>query len=447
MARRRILENRLSPLFIQNTSAKRDQKLAHAIETVIRDHEEINESPTHITQTAIMAPAIGLKEVSQLADMAKNLYRTQKPVTQSIISNARKMLARNSFTLDDLKNSKAFGGIPTRVGLERIRRELFICEQVGEVSYQLLMQVLSKNNELDILQQVVTAWMDLKTSGGVTDLERSAGIYDGESAPRAADRLKNFLEVHKRQHGFRFWTYNRLKLLLQDINSPAEPIIKNEDQARSRKSIRTINVLHVLLYNNQYIDLEDDFPIKDNKSITRPDDQTILVPTTVSQLRIDFESIFKRHESSEVNEPGVRGSDVDISEYHLSLEIEKARILNTILNKQNVLREAKADARQARAAFDKVSLLPDLKAHPDKLLTHDRDWTEEEAREFGEILLQFGTHAKEGLQEGLAEPLAAENKAENDLADYLEKSPNSMILVGIKAVLKGLVLSRGFHQP
>lgn len=332
------------------------------------------------------------------------------------------------------------------MGLERIRRELFIFEQIGEVSYQLLMQVLSKNNELDILQQVVTAWMDLMNSGGVTDLERSAGIHIGESAPRAAGRLKNFLEVHKRQHGFRFWTYNRLKLLSQDIHSLAQPIIKNEGQSRSRKSIRTINVSHVLLYDNRYIDLEDEFPIKDNKSITRPDDRRNLDPAAVSQLWIDFESKFKRDESAEVNEPGTRGSDLDTSEYHLSLEIEKARILNTILHKQNILREARADARQARAAFDKVSLLPDLKAHLDNLLTHDRDWTEEEAREFGERLLQFGTHAKEGIREGLAEPLAAESKAENDLADYLQKSPDSVILVGISAVFKDLLLSRGFHQ-
>lgn len=79
-------------------------------------------------------------------------------------------------------------------------------------------------------------------------------------------------------------------------------------------------------------------------------------------------------------------------------------------------------------------------------MNSDREWTEEEARNFGDRRFQFGTNAREGLQEGLTESLATGIKAENDLADYLEKSADSVILVGINAVLSNLVSPRGISS-
>ncbi|KAK0100757.1 hypothetical protein ONS95_007207 [Cadophora gregata] len=414
----RITKTIVSTKIRKSTSRKRKNCLGDGTEAVVSDRPQVTKMASKMQQSSLVTATYN--DTSQMADIAKSLHKTEVPVTQSLVSTTIDFLTARKWTMDDLKNSESFKDIPSKIGLERLRREIFIFENIGVVSFHLLKQVISKN-DLDIFQQVVTSWMRSIESGSMEDVEKTTGAVSS-----TAERLKTFLEVYKIQTGFKSWTSNRLKLLLQSITIKVngDVAIKDLDQS----------------------DLKgDEWTTFENVTLHVQDFNARINPARLSILWDNFHSEHERSKTDNMAKNEAIEGDSALVEYAVSLMSEKARILNNILLRQNVLKEAGKDASQARAAFTKVSLLPDMKSYLGTLLTSSQEWTKEAAEDLGDSLVQFGIHIRDLLQEGLIEPLAAEIQAEEDLANYLRNSPDSLILAGVNAVLNELTSSGGDH--
>ncbi|KAL2073110.1 hypothetical protein VTL71DRAFT_10434 [Oculimacula yallundae] len=355
--------------------------------------------------------------VPELAEIARRLHMTGEPATNLQISAAGKFLASSKWSVDDLKDSEPFEEIGTKLGLERMRREIIIFQHIGEVSFSLLGQNLINNNELDVFQETVISWMVLRESD--TDLlaDLPPWISRNANAPSAAEGMRAFLEAYKKNAGFKRWSFSRLKILARYNNDVLHKC------GMTQIATLTDSVTKVQ-------DWSASSDIKEDVSSNTP-----LKPAPTPRLGSDSSSTL----SEEDVIPRYEEVSTIVQEYSLDLDMEKSRILNIILGKQNILREAQAEANQARAAFDKESLLPDLQAHIAVMLSTNVEWTVETAADFGDSLFELGRISRDLIRDSLVRPLHVEKQAGDDLEDYLRRSPDAAVLAGANAVLNELV--------
>lgn len=124
----------------------------------------------------------------------------------------------------------------------------------------------------------------------------------------------------------------------------------------------------------------------------------------------------------------------------MELQNRRAQRNNDILEKQNVLSRARQRVDQARAAFEKGSMLPDLEQYVRTLWSgKGAQWSVEAATHVSERLFNFRRDARDLILESLVEPLIEEKRAEDDLVACLEDQRELAVEAGVEAKLKELL--------
>ncbi|KAH9206301.1 hypothetical protein DL95DRAFT_416672 [Leptodontidium sp. 2 PMI_412] len=254
--------------------------------------------------------------------------------------------------------------------------------------------------------QAVTTWLDLLKSNHFMNLGWSGAVMDGGQNASDADHLKVYLEAYRGKVGFKIWTYSRLRAFT--------------------------NHLRAALSGERIV----------NRESTPPTYNISDKPTNFSNTPETKLEMLDRPGDSQQPSPPDSAFYSSVLQVYLFFMLPRSSTTrnNDILEKQNVLSRARQRVDQARAAFEKGSMLPDLEQYVRTLWSgKGAQWSVEAATHVSERLFNFRRDARDLILESLVEPLIEEKRAEDDLVACLEDQRELAVEAGVEAKLKELL--------